>query len=1390
MKKTAVRLIACIVSAALAAGLLPIAAFASGTNGKLSIPFTVQERSGVEVKDYFFRRGVAIEEGLLYSADNICLTEDGKPVVSDAESLETYDDGSIKWLLVSGKVDLKPNEYKRMVITNGTPPERKTTYTKTHDRLTVHSEKIDMTVGMNGIESLRYNGTEQLSGGINLYVTADGKTDYMQITDFEVLKHTDSYIKLDVKGPVRKDITGQMYITIAEGASKLQIDHRITVTNHIDIESVGLTIGAPCDGKTENGIVDSDFLDMGSMQLATYDDTRFNGSIEDASKTGYVIRENSVDFSPLNNGKSFTWYDGMSRTCHLHICFGGDGENWTKTLAYPPNAKADINQYVKAGLIKNTIVGGVVREFMDSMKKVFASSVGLFEAGSYRDYNAYTDKFDDFTANVVGELEYNLGYGYMQTGDEDIFSAIVNVSEIRSDIGVYRGMHKEMTGLMRYRMNVTRAKSEASGVGFWGSHSLYGDESGLYMAYVLTGDEWVYDTYKLCSQRTIEDMYARPTLGTNQVEYWYFGNASNPYRVPNKGEYLESRGMIRARSTYLASQFFHDERFKQASDAVVQWAENAQLEDGNYTQAYYHDGSLYYQAIPEGYKRQLPQKYWVNLIGFRGIAHLLYFEDSPKVLAIVKKMGDFLCGENEKFGQLLISPSGDKEKYEVDEKGDRYIDGRSTILAVDILASAFLHTDDTKYLKSMLSFLEGYIACSVGGLGNVANDIGYGAPTGFQSRIGYNFALLRISDILSQIFIDYRDEIEELGYEDLAVVFSNGTRCLGYDGDCTVEFPHVTRNTYELDGTKSMFLYCLAPEGATGTEEVWEQDVAVTYDGNRLWEGAPNVIDSAYEVTLARHMYWKDVMAAIQRPIYIDEFTGHAEADVAEYSADKIEFSMKGDFETSVRITDGKFPVKDGCGYKVDVARESGGVRITVTQGGDTYPENGAIYVAFNGSAQKISGVGMSAFGGTSLKNAEAERALSAEELKTLVKESLGCDISLKSENPTWDEFCAELTGALGASASGVLEKAGLRVIKERLENPSLTDEQAVRLGAEALTVEYKGDELSSDVYLSPVSIHGTRVEWFSDREDILDSAGTLNRDRIDCGTVTLTARVSRGNATFDRKFVIPLKQKSAFSMLSYQNYDRSVNVDELVKQTGTFELEFTATPLYDKVDGVLSISSDECVVTGNANPQFRVRFYSNGMIDSYDNDTYKAENEVPYEKDKSYRFRMVVRLDDDTFDAYVTPEGGTEIMLAKNYRRRAGTERVSSINNFWAWDSNGSGIKVEDISLHKQTKDAMTDVTVTDANGVRFAPLDTFASYAYPLISDSGKYINWFSAENSALNKYSERMTINLGYELLGRKDMTLFELLQSVRLVSERAEGSDPVTLGSLTRIWVNLK
>ena len=123
---------------------------------------------------------------------------------------------------------------------------------------------------------------------------------------------------------------------------------------------------------------------------------------------------------------------------------------------------------------------------------------------------------------MPGEIEYNYGMGYMQTGNEDLYRQMFDISEIRCDVAVYKGMHEELQGVMRARVQYV-----TNGTSFFQSHGYYSDEGGLYMTYVLSGDEYVYDTFKRCIYKTLEDSYARTTNGTNYVEYWYWSQTLN-----------------------------------------------------------------------------------------------------------------------------------------------------------------------------------------------------------------------------------------------------------------------------------------------------------------------------------------------------------------------------------------------------------------------------------------------------------------------------------------------------------------------------------------------------------------------------------------------------------------------------------------------------------------------------------------------------------------------------------------------------------------------------------------------------------------------------------------------------------------------------------------------
>ncbi len=1358
-------------------------------NSAISVDFTVQERNNVALKGYLFRRGIAFEQGKLYSPDDICLTENGKPIISDAEVLETYEDGSIKWLLVSGTVDLRPGELKRLVVTNGNGPKSDAKVEKTGNGLIVDTKNIDMTIGVGGIESLKIRGRELLTtGNINLYVTYGNKKYNMSSNEFRIIKQTDSYIKVAFGGRISGEVKGEIWLTIPEGASRLQIDHRVTAENHIFFQSVGLDVGMKYNGAPVGTVVNDNYLNLGNVELATYDNTRFNGGTGfiPAEKTGYVINKNNISFAPLLNDVEYKWWDGMSRTAHLYICVDGEGEGWIQTLQKMPSSFADPEQYVKAGEILSTEVPAVVGEFHENMVEAHKRSVGYFEAGMQINYDPITDSVA-LALNIPGELEYNYGIAVMQTGNEDLYRSMLDISELRSDICVYKGMHNEIHGMMRARVYPISNPGDP----FYGSHSYYSDEGGLYMTYLLSGDEYAYDSYKLCINKAFRDIYERSTGGSYHAEYISLRKA-DPYFEATDYGLCETRGLIRARTMYLASRHFHDPKYAQATFDMLKWAHTYQMEDGDFSQAINHDGTRYYQVTPAGYRKQLPIKNYVNLMGLRGISQLLDYEelqDNEMLREVVFKYADQLCSQGEQFGPVLMNPTGDIDKMEVNEDGGRFTDGRATIMAVDVICTAFEQTGDDYYLEWICKFLEGYVASAVAGKGGQANDKGYGLNV-WGSEILRSTSFMRTSDNLAVIFRENKDKIREMGYEHVAIAFSNEAQALGRAAETNTDFPFLTHNVYELDDTRALFAMSWRPDGVMDANVSWEQDIEMKMEGTRLWTNITNVLNNPYNITLAKRMDFIEQVGCFETQISLDDFTGNAEATVNSYTKDKVEFTILGDFEAAISIKDGIFAIDNNKGYKLDITKVKGGIRVTLTEGGDVKPQNNKISFVVDDEVNYLDAVGLKLFNGTKAENKAFDTALNRDELISIVKAATGCDITLKSEFPTWQEFSKELVSAIGAVDSSVLSDAGLYAVFEDVTNPAISDEKAVQVGYDTLDIEYTTERLSSDVYLAKTLANGVKVKWTSSREDILSTDGMLVRNNIDCDSVTLTAEISKGSAVKTKTFVLPLDQTPPSPLISKSAYDQFTNMVELYEQRGVVEFTYDATPLQPKTDCLMVFSADGVPMTENAHPQYRVRFYSNGYIDSYDGGVFKAENKVPWEVGKKYKWRIVIDLNTETFDAFVTPEGGEEVQIAKNYKRRTMSQSIDKINRFWLWSMHNDQVIVENISIYKQPNTPAVDVYTRDAEGNKFGPFQPLDGYVYPTRTKDSRFINWQEIKGTATDKYGQFVNVHLGIERMALENLTLTEVLRESKLVPDTVKDNKTVTKTELTRILGNLR
>ncbi len=1320
----------------------------------LDINITVEEQNGIEVKDYFFRRGVPLEKGCLYSADDICLTENGEEITSSAEVLQKHPDGSISWLLISANVDLQPNEIKNLVISNGKTKTSTTQVTRQDSKITVKSKHIEVTAGSNGIESLYYDNKQMLNSSINVFANVDQTVSYLNSTDISVLKHTESYVKLKLKGNINDKLEGEMYITVADGAEKFEVEYRIIAKDNVDVLQTGLKIGAAY--KETGIIINNDCLELGAMQLVSYDNTRFRGAASDAQKTGYIINGNEILHSPLINGRTKLFYDGVARTNHIYFTFSNDCDSWDKTLVLMPKVNIPPKQFVKAGQIKSADTGALVDDAINTLKFSYKRRNGRFEAGAIsRVINpiyGLTDSYD----SQAGEVAYNMGLAYMQTGDAEIYRYVDECVEARADIVIYKGKYPEVYGEARTRMGQFTNDAAFSG------HAYYGDQSALYMGYILTGNEYVGEIYKASMEHDIKYMYDVTACGTYVPRTWAWSRDASS--KPKYLTYYESRGGIRARAMYLAYLHFGDERYLKAAREIVQWMANVQLENGSFLQATYNNGIPLMQAG----QTQYPNKDYISLYGIRGVSQILEFDETEALAKeVTLKFADYICLQNETFGPGIWYPNGDVNVYAVNENDTRGKSPMTDILAVDLLCTAFEVTGEERYLKNILSLLESYMCTATGGFSfwytALENTPWVVSDEVDSSRCS---SLFKSSDNIITIIQNNKQKAIELGYENVVAVFDADAKKCSNAEILNYSYPEVTQNIFENDDIKVFF----AANNFAPLSGDWEKNLRFVFDDNRLWQGEKNVVDDAYSVTLAKYTKQYDTLTAIQRPVYVDEVSGTSNIWITDYSADKIELLYSGTGELGLRIMNGLFEIRDNSGYSIQTQKTSKGVRVVITKGGEKHSCNGALYLRLSKDGNLIENVGLDALKGTSLADASADTQLTAEQLKAIIYESFGMNISLSS--PVWNEFAPALAGVTELYGMNAFKKSGVKSITAITPKADVTDEQAVQLAAEVINVEYDGDKLQSDVFLAEKSLYDCTVSWKSDNEKVLTSKGVLNRNNIDCDSVTLTATIKKNNASVTKSFVIPLVPKEV--VLQKPSSNITETAFSLIPQYGTAEITFSCTPKRDNIDGIIVIGDSDYPSDSLANVSYMIRFAPKGYIDAVNDYNSSMVNKVYYEAGKKYTFRVIMRMNEGTYDAYVAPEGGTETLIAKNYTPRNTGNTVKKADVMWLWTSSLDSYELDYCSHYQYKKTAVKNNYLYDEYNLMFGKYNVDNSLSIP--ENSG----FVHTKCGVSHKIGD---VNVYFA--GAGISTAVDALKAARLVDWGYYGNEQVTAGDIARI-----
>lgn len=106
--------------------------------------------------------------------------------------------------------------------------------------------------------------------------------------------------------------------------------------------------------------------------------------------------------------------------------------------------------------------------------------------------------------------------------------------------------------------------------------------------------------------------------------------------------------------------------------------------------------------------------------------------------------------------------------------------------------------------------------------------------------------------------------------------------------------------------------------------------------------------------------------------------------------------------------------------------------------------------------------------------------------------------------------------------------------------------------------------------------------------------------------------------------------------------------------QNNIFTLEYDAIPFGDSIDALTMLSSGAGTTWGDYD--VLVRFFTNGMLEARNGNAYMADAPITYTSSTMYHFRLAINVPASSYSVFVTPDGGVEKLLAKDYAFRNGT--------------------------------------------------------------------------------------------------------------------------------------
>jgi subtilisin family serine protease len=129
-----------------------------------------------------------------------------------------------------------------------------------------------------------------------------------------------------------------------------------------------------------------------------------------------------------------------------------------------------------------------------------------------------------------------------------------------------------------------------------------------------------------------------------------------------------------------------------------------------------------------------------------------------------------------------------------------------------------------------------------------------------------------------------------------------------------------------------------------------------------------------------------------------------------------------------------------------------------------------------------------------------------------------------------------------------------------------------------------------------------------------------------------------------------------------------------IASQSDIFTAQFDATPSVSPIRSVVGLAPAGGGVVAI------VQFDPSGNINAYDghSGSYTAATAIPYSAGQSYHFRLAVNIPVNTYSIYVTPPGGSELVIGTDYLLR---HPVTSLDQ-WSADSTPGSTEVCNLTI------------------------------------------------------------------------------------------------------------